>query len=228
MGRQTTEQANNWEEKKKKKISAGSPSCVFPADPTHLRGPRPNLLRQSASPGDGGSARPAAALPPAADIPAPGEVDKGGGGVRLLPFACDRGLDRGGGVVGEAPGSEPLGVSLVGDGGSADCWRLGGESATAVAGPSFEGLFTLYLSSMVSLGLRSRFGDLCTGETGTEGKGQTERKEWWIKSRRMQNSGLEGGILTNARPTEKNNESRKKSLARPQTHRAENAQRQLH
>lgn len=70
------------------------------------------MLRQSASPGDGGSARLAALAPlPAAEMSA-GDMDKWGRGARLRPpDGCDLGLGAGG-VVGEGPGSEqePLGV----------------------------------------------------------------------------------------------------------------------
>lgn len=125
------------------------------ADSTHLRGPRPNLLRQSASPGEGGSAWPAALLPAAGDIPA-GEVDNLGRGARLRPEACDLGC---GGVVGEGPGIEPLEVSLVGDGGFTDLWRLAGETAAAATTSPLGGLLTLYLSSRVRLGLPCRFVD---------------------------------------------------------------------
>lgn len=141
---------------------------------THLKGPSPNLWRQSASPGDSGSGR-AAVLLVASDIP-DGDADKRGRPAARLhpePDGCDRGLG-GMGEVGEGPGIEALalGVSLVGDGGAADLWRLGfgGETIVAATAPPLGGLLTLYLSSTVRLGLRWRFVDPCKRGEGEKGR----------------------------------------------------------
>jgi len=130
---------------------------LFQFHSIHLRGPSPNLWRQSASPGEGGSAR-GAGLPIAE-----GEVDSVGGGVFPRPEGFHLDLDLGGDVGEGAAAEESYAVWLVGEGGFADRCRRCGDSTAAEAPPlGLGGLVTVYRSWGVRFALRSRFSQPCS------------------------------------------------------------------